>query len=104
MAFQIHDYEQVSLTLEALDAEGNPADVIITWASSDEAVAVVADLGEGGALVTASPGEGGLGLATVTATVLNEDGTTLTGTFDVEVVAGDAVTVNIIPGVVGPKA
>ena len=104
MAFQIHDYEQVSLMVEALDAEGNPADAVITWATSDDVVASVADLGEGGALVTASPGAGGLGLATITATVLNEDGTVLTGTFVVEVVAGDAVVVNIIAGTPEPKA
>jgi hypothetical protein len=54
--------------------------------------------------VTASPGAGGLGTATIRAIVTDaSDGDTHVGTFDVEVVAGDAVTVNIIPGEVMPK-
>lgn len=105
MAFQIHDFEQVPVTLQALDAEGNPAAVTYSWASSDETVASVTDNGDGAATIVASPGDGGLGTATITGTVTDtSDGDTIDATFEVEVVAGDALTVNIIPGTPEPKA
>ena len=69
VAFQLHDFEQVTLTVEALDAEGNPASVTTTFASSDETIVAITDNGDGSALAVASPGEGGLGTATITATV-----------------------------------
>jgi hypothetical protein len=41
----------------------------------------------------------------VTATVTQQSsGDTLEGTFDIEVVAGDAVTVNVVAGTPEPKA
>jgi hypothetical protein len=104
VAFQLHDSEQVTIVVEALDAEGNEAAATTTFESSDDTVASVRDTGGGSATVTASPGAGGLGTATIRAIVTDaSDGDTHIGTFDVEVVAGDAVTVNIIPGEVMPK-
>lgn len=95
MAFQLRDNQQVGLSVEALDSEGNPADATSAWSSSDPSVADVDQSG----LVTASPGAAGLGTATITATVTdNSDGDQHTGTFDVEVVGSDAVTVNITAG------
>lgn len=95
MAFQLRDSQQVQLSAEALDSEGNPAAASTTWASSDEAVASV----DASGLVVASPGAAGLGTATITATVTDaSDGDTHEGTFEVEVVAGDAVIVNITAG------
>ena len=104
MAFQIHDFEQVVISAQALDSEGNPADVAIAFKSSDETVIAVTDNGDGTALLVASPGAGGLGTSVITATVTNDDGTTLEGSLEVEVVAGDAVIVNIVPGEVTPTA
>jgi hypothetical protein len=99
VAFQLRDSQQVTLSVEALDSEGNPAAVTTTWTTSDETIASVTDNGDGTALVVASPGEGGLGTATIKASVTdNSDGDVHEGTFEVEVVAGDAVTVNIVPG------
>lgn len=104
MAFQLHDFEQVTLTLEALDSEGNPAAVTTTWESSDPTVVAVTDNGDGSALAVASPGAGGLGVAMVTATVTDKsDGDVHTGTFEIEVVAGDAVSFNIVAGEPEPK-
>lgn len=104
VAFQIRDDQQVSLAVEALDVEGNPANVTTVWSSSDETVIAITDLGNGTALAVASPGADGLGTATVTADVTDvSDGDVHTGTFDIEVVAGDAVTVNIVPGTPEPK-
>jgi hypothetical protein len=104
VALQLHDFEQVSVVVEALDAEGNDAAATTTWESTDDTVAAVRDNGSGSATIIASPGAGGLGTATIRAIVTDaSDGDTHIGTFDVEVVAGDAVTVNIIPGEVMPK-
>lgn len=99
MAFQLRDSEQVKVEIEALDSEGNPANVTTAFASSDPSIVAANDNGDGSALLVASPGEGGLGTATITATVTNtDDQSVLEGTFEVEVIAGDAVAVNFIPG------
>jgi hypothetical protein len=105
VAFQLRDSEQVAIEVEALDSEQNPAAATTVLSSSDESIVQVNDNGDGTALVIASPGAGGLGTATITAlTTQKSTGDTLTGTFEVEVVAGDAVTVNIVPGTPEPKA
>jgi hypothetical protein len=99
VAFQLHDWEQVQLSAQALDAEGNPAAVNYTWASSDPTVVEVTDNGDGTALAVASPAEGGLGEATISVDVTDQsDGDVISGTFDIEVIAGDAVAVNITAG------
>jgi two-component sensor histidine kinase len=105
VAFQLRDSDQVALEVEALDSEGEPAAATTTFASSDEDIVTVRDNGDGTALAIASPGAAGLGTATVTATVTQKSsGDTLEGTFDIEVVAGDAVTVNVVAGTPEPKA
>jgi hypothetical protein len=104
VAFQLRDFEQVVLEIDAVDAEGNPAAATATFSSSDDTVVEVRDNGDGTALAIASPGEGGLGTATVTAMVTQSSGDTITGTLDIEVVAGDAVTVNLVAGTPEPKA
>lgn len=105
VAFQLRDSEQVTLSVEALDSEGNPAAATTTWASSDDTIVAVSDNGDGTALAVASPGAAGLGTATITASVADaSDGDIHDGTFDVEVVAGDVVTVNITAGTPEPKA
>ena len=106
MAFQLHDNEQVDVSVEALTSEGNPANVTTTWASSDQTVVSVRDSGNNSATITASPeATGGLGTATVTATVTDQsDGSTHESTLEVEVVAGDATVFNIIPGEISEKA
>lgn len=100
MAFQIHDFEQVTIKADQpLDSEGNPVDGAFAFASSDESVIGVTDNGDGSALCVASPGEGGLGTADVTATFTNAgDQTTIEGSVEFEVIAGDAVAVNISVG------
>ena len=104
VAFQLRDSEQVSLSVEALDSEGNPAAVTTTWASSDDTIVAVTDNGDGTAVAVASPGAGGLGTATITASVTdNSDGDVHVATLDVEVVAGDAVTFNVVAGAPEPK-
>jgi hypothetical protein len=100
VAFQLRDSQQVSISVEALDSEGNPAAVTVAFGpSTDETVVAVTDNGDGTALVVASPGAGGLGNASVPVTVTDKsDGDVISSTFDVEVIAGDAVAVNVLPG------
>lgn len=105
VAFQLHDFEQVDLTVEALDAEGNPADASISWASSDETIVALSAASGNTVTAIASPGTGGLGAATVTVTATdNSDGDVTTATFDIEVVAGDVATINVVPGTPAPKS
>jgi hypothetical protein len=106
VAFQLRDDQQVELTVEALDAEDNPAAATTTFASSDESIVTRSTTtATAPRIATASPGAAGLGTATVTATVTQKSsGDTLEGTFDIEVVAGDAVTVNVVAGTPEPKA
>ena len=100
VAFQLRDSQQVAITVEALDSEGNKAAATIAIGpSTDSDVATVTDNGDGTALVVASPGAGGLGTATIPVTVTDtSDGDVIEGAFDVEVIAGDAVAVNVVPG------
>lgn len=105
MTFQLRDSDQVTLSVEALDSEGNKADADIAWSSSDDTIVAIDDHGDGTATAIASPGDAGLGTATVTVDVTDKsDGDVHTGTFDIEVVAGDAVTVNVSAGAPEPKA
>lgn len=99
MAFQLRDSEQVVLSVEALDSEGNPANVNIGWSTSDDTIIAIQPNSNGTVTAIASPGAGGLGMARVTADATDvSDGDVHTGTFDIEVIAGDAVSVNIVPG------
>lgn len=104
MSLQIRDSEQVALSVEALDSEGNEAAATVAWSSSDDSIVSITDLGLGRVLAVASPGSAGLGTATITATVTDtSDGDTHVGTLEIEVVAGDAVTVNVLAGDPEPK-
>lgn len=100
VAFQLRDSQQVQLSVEALDSEGNPAAATTTWRSDDDTIAAV----DANGLVTASPGAAGLGTTSIHADVTDtSDGDVHTGDFEIEVVAGDAVTVNIVAGTPEPK-
>lgn len=104
MAFQLRDSEQLPVAIEALDSENNPADVTTRYATSDDQIVGVNDALDGSATLIASPGAGGLGTATITATITNNaDGTSIEASLDIEVVAGDAVVANIVPGTAQPK-
>jgi hypothetical protein len=104
VAFQLHDFEQVDLFAEALDLEGNPAGASYEWSSSDEGIVAIRDDGNGKATAIASPGAGGLGDAAVDVLVRDSNGNTFTGRWEVEVIPGDVVAVNIVPGTPAAKA
>ena len=100
MAFMLADNQQVTATIQAVDAKGNPAriDGAPVWASSDAAILTVTSDGEMGATIAAV---GPIGTAQVQVTVDADLGAgvrPLTGIMDVEVVGSEAVALTIVPG------
>jgi hypothetical protein len=82
--------EPLNATVTFLDAEGSPttADTTPAWSSSDEAVALAA-ASEDGLSATVSIGAPGVALISVTTT--NDDGSTATAEGTITVQPGDAV-------------
>lgn len=106
MAFQINDGDEVPLALEVFDRDGNPAaiDGDPQGASSDTSLIMVRV--ENGEIVAATVPGPGLGTATVTVTVDADRGegvTSISASLDLEVIAGDAVAINIVPGAPRPR-
>jgi len=101
MAYNLPDGMQVAVAVSYVDADGNPAvvDGPATWTTSDATIATVTATGDYAALVAATKG-GTLGTAQITATADAQMGagtTNLLTTFDVTVVAGQAVAGTITP-------
>lgn len=97
--FDLGTNTSVPLTAVATDAAGNDATGPIVF-SGDGNVGIT-DNGDGTALATRN--DAGATTATITATVTNPDGTTVTGTLTISIAAqvapsGNAVDVQIIPG------
>ena len=109
MSFILKDGQKVTLALEITDAEGNPAfgEGAPVWESSDPSlVEVVADPDDPTQAVASTVPGPGLGTATVTAIVdadLGEGVVPVTGTLDIDVVAGDAAIVNLVAGDPEPR-
>lgn len=84
-----------------VDAAGNVAPVEnIVWASSDEAIVSVVPSEDGLSAVFTAVGPVGNAQLTVTADAdMGEGVTNITGTLDVQVIAGDAVAfqINVLP-------
>lgn len=95
------DTQKVSCTLDPRNAKGNPAPLDGTpqWASSNPAVATVEPAADGlSAVVTAvAPGTTQI---SVTADADLDEGETreISGTLDIDVKAGEAVTLGITAG------
>lgn len=102
MALVLTDSQEVTLTVTPVDKKGNPAvvDGVPTWGTSDDTVLTVAAAADGlTALVTAT---GKLGDAQINVSAdadLGSGVTSLTGTLDVSVVAGQAATLGVTAGV-----
>jgi hypothetical protein len=106
----ILDSQLVSLAVAEVDAAGNPVSSPSpdAWSSSDATVvAVAADPSDPTGLGAVATAVGPLGTATVTCavTVTNPDGTTATvsGSLDVNVLAGPVSAVTITPGAPSAK-
>lgn len=100
MAYTLPNGFEVAVQVTYIDKSGNPATVDgnVTWASSDETIAIV-DVGTDTTTSTVAS-VGTLGTAQITATAdadLGEGTRNLITTFDVTVVAGEAVAGTIAP-------
>ena len=93
------DNQHCPLTIQAVDAAGNPATLpagAVTWTSSNPAVATVTPAADGMSADISAVGP--LGAAQIALSVAVDATTTLTGTLDVAVTAGAAATIQIVPG------
>lgn len=97
MAFQLRDDGSASATVSAKDSKGNPATVQApSWASSDETILSVTASADGMSATVGAVGP--LGTAQVQFSCdadLGEGVRTLTGSADVEVLAGEAAVIEI---------
>jgi hypothetical protein len=97
----ITDSQQVSLSIQPVDKKGNAAavDGAPQWASSNTEVVTVTPSADGLSAIAAAVGP--LGTATVSVTAdadLGAGVTSIAGTLDVTVTAGQAATVSITAG------
>lgn len=99
MAFILTDSQKVDLALKAKTKAGNPTTLEnVVWATSDDTVATVESTGDLTAVVKTT---GKLGTAQISIKAdakLGEGEKELTGTFDLEVVPGDAATIEVSAG------
>lgn len=95
------DSQEVDLAIKPVDKKGNPAQVegIPVWTTSDANIASVTPAADGlSAVVKAAAGLGDVQISVAADADLGPGVTTLTGTLDVSVVAGAAVTLNVAAG------
>jgi hypothetical protein len=103
LALVITDLQQVALTISATDTVGNPAplDGAPSWTSSDPTIATVTPDATN-PLMASVASVGPLGVATVTVSADADMGTgvtTISATFDLEVVGSQAGALTIAAGV-----
>lgn len=99
--FDLGTLTSVPLTALASDASGNVVTLSTSFAVDDPTVLTLTDHGDGTAVAVRARTDAGK--ATVTATVTNPDGSTITGTLEISIAAvgspnGNAVAVEIVPG------
>lgn len=108
MGYQLGDAQQATGAVAFSDKAGNPAKVqdgSITWSSSDESVVAVTqnpDKPDEATIVAQGP----LGTATISVNAdadLGDGVVAVSGSVDVEVVAGEAVAAAINFGAASPK-
>ena len=90
------DDPKATATLKFVDSEGNPTDQpggTPTWTSSDESVALLEVSSDG---LTASFSPGAPGTSTISVSISQDDGDTITATGDVVVVPGEATTAELV--------
>lgn len=91
---QLQDDQHCPLTIQAVDAAGNPVTLpagSVSWTSSNPSVATATPSADGMSCDVAAVGP--LGSAQIGVTAAG-----LTGTLDVTVVAGAAASIQIVPG------
>jgi hypothetical protein len=93
----ITDSQKVPITVSAVDKKGNPAsfDGVPAWSSSDEAILTL-NVGPDG-LSAEALAVGPLGHAQVLCSAVSA-GSPISGTLEIDVVSGAAVTLNLAAG------
>ena len=97
---------QVTASIAPVDAAGNPASIdgAPVWNSADPTLFSVTAAADGLSAVIVPLGAAGTAQLSVSADAdLGAGVITITGTLDIEVVGGQAVAINIVPGTVEPK-
>lgn len=100
------DIQKVEFSVSAVSAAGNPAslDGAPVWTSSDDSVLTLVVSEDGLTCEAVTTGKLGVAQVKVVADAdLGEGVTSLTGVLDVEVVASQAVNLEIKPGVPSDK-
>jgi hypothetical protein len=100
MSLILTDSQQAKLTIEPVDKAGNPAPVEgVVWTTSDATILTVAAAADGLSAVVASTGKLGTVQVNVTGDAqIGVGDTEIAGVLDVEVKAGQAVSLNIAAG------
>ena len=100
MALILTNSQEVDLAIQPLDKRGKPAQVDGTpaWSSSDAAKATVAPAADGLSCVAKALDNGTVQISVSADADLGDGVRTLTGTLDLEIVSGEAVTLSVIAG------
>lgn len=96
--FSLKDSQQVPFTVQAKDAKGNPTsafDAVPTWGVSDPTILKVVPAADGLSAVVSPVGPLGSGQLQFNALA---DGKALSGSLDISIVPGDAVSVDLVAG------
>jgi hypothetical protein len=101
MSLVITDTQEVGLSISPVDKKGHPAKVDgpPVWTSSDDSIATVSAAEDGlSAVVSANVNLGKAQINVSADADLGEGQTSITGTLEIEVVAGEAVSLAINAG------
>lgn len=107
MAYVLRDDQKLPVAVAPVDAYGNPAriDGVPAWSVSDDVLLELQDIAVDGLSVTVVP-KGPLGVAQVQVTADADLGAgfrAITGVLDIQIEAGEAVSLGIVPGTPIPK-
>ena len=100
MALIMTNSQEVDLAIQPLDKRGKPAQVdgVPVWSSSDPAKVEVAASDDGLSCVAKALNNGTVQISVSADADLGDGIRALTGTLDLEIVSGEAVTLGIIAG------
>ena len=103
MAVTLTNTQEVPVTVDFLDATGQPAPVTSVSVSTTgtgilQPIALPAETGPVTTLAFTAVAAGPAGAETVTITATNADGAQISGSLEVDVTTGPAVTVTLVPG------
>ncbi len=95
------DTQEIDLAIKPVDRKGNPAQVdgVPVWASSDPNIASITSAADGlSCVVKAAANLGSVQISVTADADLGEGVAPIAGTLDIDVVAGQAVSLGIIAG------